>query len=143
MIFIARTLEPSRITFGANETQWDGFTPVSTITREARDIRLTLYIPLAMNAFQKLRQKEDEARAGLPKTGISADELRWMSRSKAIEQMQSDDSFLGGQNEMGVALVPPSWVINQGCYLCQGMMGYQPAKSFNENRRQKYINLFE
>lgn len=146
MLFVAGTFDLSRIVFGANETAWGQLTAVSAITRMARDTRLQHYIPPAMAAFQALRRKEVEALAELQNDlGGTSDreDLLWSARSRAIEQMRSDDSFLGGENEMGIALRPPTWSINQGCYLCQGMMGYQSPKSWNENQRRKYILKFD
>lgn len=146
MIFVAGSPDLSHIVFGANEAAWGEFTAISSITRMARDTRLQHYIPPAMAAFQALRQKEVEALAGLQNdsSGTSnREDLLWSARSRAIEQMRSDDTFLGGENEMGIALRPPKWSINQGCYLCQGMMGYQSPKSWNENQRRKYILKFD
>ncbi|UKZ96173.1 uncharacterized protein TrAFT101_010973 [Trichoderma asperellum] len=146
MIFIAGTLDLSRLVFGANETAWGDLTAVSAITRKARDIRLRHYITPAMQAFQALHRKEVEALTELQgNSGGNFDgaELLWRARSRAMEQMRSDDSFLGGENEMGLALRPPSWSINQGCYLCQGMMGYKSPKVWNENQRRRYILTFD
>lgn len=47
---------------------------------------------------------------------------------KAIRQMRSDPSLLGGEDELRIALCMSTWSINQGCYLCQGMMAYQSPK---------------
>ncbi|KAM0261170.1 hypothetical protein ACHAQJ_002432 [Trichoderma viride] len=145
MIFVAGSMDLSgiRTVFGANETAWEDLTAVSAITRTMRDIRLQHYVPSAMKAFETLRRKEMEALAELQSdSGGTSEDLLWRARSRAIEQMRSDESFLGGENEMGVALRPPTWSINQGCYLCQGMMGYQSPKSWNENQRRKYILTF-
>ncbi|KAL6698548.1 hypothetical protein J3F84DRAFT_345506 [Trichoderma pleuroticola] len=147
MIFVAGKPDLSHVVFGANETAWGNLTAVSTITRTARDTRLHHYIPLATEAFEALFQKEMKALAELqndqPCGTSNQDDLLWRARASAIEHMRSDDSFLGGEDEMGIALRPPTWSINQGCYLCQGMMGYQSPKSWNENQRKKYILKFD
>ncbi|KAL6795467.1 hypothetical protein J3E68DRAFT_404343 [Trichoderma sp. SZMC 28012] len=59
--------------------------------------------------------------------GIMSTGCALMEASK--DRTRSDQSTLGGEKEMGIALRPPTCSINQGCYLCQGMMGYQPPKS--------------
>ncbi|KKP00730.1 hypothetical protein THAR02_07156 [Trichoderma harzianum] len=148
MIFVAGTFDLSHIVFGANETAWGELTAVSAITRVARDTRLRHYVPVAMEAFKALQTKEMEALAELQNdqsggTSDKEEELVWKARARAIERMRSDKSTLGGEKEMGIALSPPTWAINQGCYLCQGMMEYQSPKSWNENQRRKYILKFD
>ncbi|KAL7899012.1 hypothetical protein HDV63DRAFT_78921 [Trichoderma sp. SZMC 28014] len=148
MLFIAATPNRSRIVFGANQTSWGTLTAMSDITRRARDIRLQQYVPRAMRAFQALRRKEEEALAELRRNpnmrALSEKELQYRSRLGAIERMRSDASFLGGENELGIALRPPRWEFNQGCYACQGMMGYQsPVPPVKEKQRKKYILQFD
>ncbi|KAM0447665.1 hypothetical protein ACHAO4_008806 [Trichoderma viride] len=148
MLFVAATPDRSRIFFGANETSWGTLTALSAITRMARDTRVQQYIPRAMKAFQALRRKEEEALVELrrnPSTRTLSDkELKYRSRLGAIERMRLDESFLGGGNEMGIALRPPKWSFNQGCYLCQGMMGYQsPNPPVTEKQRKSYILQFK
>ncbi|PTB56424.1 hypothetical protein M431DRAFT_518183 [Trichoderma harzianum CBS 226.95] len=146
MLFVSGTFDLSHIFFGANETAWGELTAVSAITRIARDIRLRHYVPVAMEAFKALQRKEIEALAELEnESGGASDkeDLVWKARARAIDRMRSDQSTLGGEKEMGIALRPPTWAINQGCYLCQGMMEYQSPKSWNENQRRKYILKFD
>lgn len=148
MIFVAATVDHSRIVFGANETSWGALTAVSAITRVARDTRLKHYIPLATKAFQALRREEKKALNELkhsPSTStLAKKELEYRARLRAIAQMKSDDSFLGGENEIGIALRPPTWAFNRGCYLCQGMMGYKsPKPPSTEKQRKSYILQFE
>ncbi|KAM0454228.1 hypothetical protein ACHAPV_008501 [Trichoderma viride] len=148
MLFVAATPDRSRIFFGANETSWGRLTALSAITRMARDTRVQQYIPRAMKAFQALRRKEEEALVELrrnPSTRtLSEKELKYRSRLGAMERMRLDESFLGGGNEMGIALRPPKWSFNQGCYLCQGMMGYQsPNPPVTEKQRKSYILQFK
>ncbi|KAL7816798.1 hypothetical protein V8C44DRAFT_355833 [Trichoderma aethiopicum] len=169
MMFIAGSMDLSRFVMGANGTAWDSLTPVSAITRAARDVRLQHYIPRAMAAFQALRQKEGQALAELKdaspnklKHKPSADsgsastsaplkdgeeakedpELVWRARSTAIRLMRSDPRMLGGEEEMGIAFKTPGWPANQGCYLCQGMMAYQSPRQWTENQQRKYILQF-
>ncbi|EHK47084.1 hypothetical protein TRIATDRAFT_306808 [Trichoderma atroviride IMI 206040] len=148
MLFVAATPDRSRIVFGANETSWGTLTALSAITRMARDIRVQQYIPRAMKAFRALRRKEEEALVELRRNPsartLSDKELKYRSRLAAIEKMRLDESFLGGGNEIGIALKPPSWKFNQGCYLCQGMMGYQsPNLQVSEKERKSYILQFK
>ncbi|PON20215.1 hypothetical protein TGAM01_v210899 [Trichoderma gamsii] len=148
MLFVAATEDRSRVVFGANQTSWGGLTAVSAITRKARDIRLQEYIPLALRAFQALRQKEEKELAYLrghqATRALGEKELKYMSRLAAIGQMRGDDSFLGGENEIGIALQPPKWAFHQPCYVCQGMMGYQsPNPPPLEKQRKSYILQFD
>ncbi|KAL7936452.1 hypothetical protein V8C35DRAFT_295525, partial [Trichoderma chlorosporum] len=145
MVFVAGSLDLSHIVFGANEPTWGDLTALSAITRAARDARLQHYVPKATAAFRALREKEAKALQELQSNSDSASDMKdllWGARATAIRQIRSDDSFLGGDEEMGIALRPPTWSINQGCYLCQGMMGYKSPKTWNENQRKKYILTF-
>ncbi|KAM0520767.1 hypothetical protein ACHAPE_003168 [Trichoderma viride] len=56
----------SRVVFGANQTSRGRLPAVHAITRKARDIRLQVYIPLALRAFQALRRKEEKELGYLP-----------------------------------------------------------------------------
>lgn len=147
MLFVAATPDRSRIVFGANNTAWGKFTAIAAITRRARDVRLQQYIPRATPAFRALKRKEQEALSELRRSpgasSLAEKELQYRARSKAIERMRSDSSFLGGQNEIGIALRPPTWAFNQGCYACQGMMGYRsPNSPPSEKQRKSYILQF-
>ena len=141
MIFVAMKLDRTQYIIGANESSWGVLKDLANITRTARDHRLIFYKDPALAAFQALRRHEDAESRTLAETQpeLGTDDRLGEARLRAVEAMRSDPTFLGGADEMGLALRVPGWSVNQACYACQGMMGYESPQTWSKNQRVKYI----
>ncbi|KAL2130040.1 hypothetical protein VTI74DRAFT_6969 [Chaetomium olivicolor] len=111
-----------------------------------RGHRLEKYIPLGETAFVALKAIEESA---MPedlarKKKKSEKELEQLGevRQAMKARMRHDPNFLGGTNEIGIAMRVPTWEYSPPCYLCAAIMGYQDPSGVARTRRRGRLQSF-
>ncbi|OIW23323.1 hypothetical protein CONLIGDRAFT_693943 [Coniochaeta ligniaria NRRL 30616] len=105
------------------------------------DHGLRNYIPVAFETFTFLHGREQSLGQGLT-VPITKEDLIEI-RQQAVNDTHRDQSFLGGTNEVGLALRTKGWSPNKPCYLCYGMMGYQQAILWKPKDQKNYNATFD
>jgi hypothetical protein len=101
---------------------------------------------VAKLAFDSLRRHEQTRLRD--ETGTTDDEnkvereMLLRARNSAREAMKTDQTFLGGTKERGMALRTPDWEHTMACYLCASMMGYKDTKVWPEDHEQTAFAKF-
>lgn len=138
MFFVCRHESPSTLItefhFGASQEEWEGLIAVEELRRRDRDHKVSTYIECAQKAFIMLRETEV---AELAKTDPELDpkERKAISRKEAIIATRSHPDFLGRTTEVGQAF-SKDLHLQQCCFVCQGMMGYQVAAAAKWKKKQ-------
>jgi len=135
----------SIVCFGANSRSWDkGNWPalpnMVKYDRELRNLRLASYQAMADQAFNKLRQVDEEAHRN---AGASVAKRVSELRNLAIEKMRADSiNLLGRTREVGQAY-SFDFERTKCCYFCRGMTGYSTAKHFPQGDLDRYAHTAE
>jgi hypothetical protein len=134
------------IILGCSQPSWGSFTELSTITREARNNRLTDIIGFCRAAFRRLAVLDSEMSMRIAAKATTPRQQRVLKREArqgVITSMRNEPAFLGGLHEMGVALRGHDWAFTLPCYQCAATMGYQSPKEWPLAERQMYHATYD
>jgi hypothetical protein len=109
---------------GASQSDWGAFNAIKVIRRADRDRKMQNYAQRALQAFRELQRTE----SGVNLPPNITEDRSYRIRLSAIQRMRGSQYFLGHTREIGQAF-DGEFNLQQCCYFCQGMMGWQPAKT--------------
>lgn len=147
MFFVCRHKSPTtsitEVYLGANEEDWGDFESIGQLRRRDRDHKLSTYTVKAQNAFRMLRDTE-QAQVAKVDPGLPPTKRKEISRKEAILSTRLHPDFLVRTTELGQAFTK-ALQLQQCCFACKGMMGYQVAETtkWKEKQITKYLCHFD